>query len=510
MASLTATLDPRRLLRGHAIGKARAAARVGHWARAAELYRGCLRLEAELAPSWVQYGHALKEQGLLASAELAYRTAIALRPDHAETYVQLAVALSTGGRRRQAALTFFAALRIDPNATNARDALIGLGYEADAIDAAVRQGSLPVHALIIDADNTSDFGPAPATSTDPIPDLANTPIAGGADLAAATATPFVTAGLPDFRVVSVDTERAVGWAFLPCDFHHSVLVNVYQRAQLVACGLANRKRPERAVAGPRYTWFEIRWRECGFEPASKELCTLKFQRGEDGTACDNPVAGDGPAAPMGVDDLLEAELLIADNPCTASAGLHHFPAQAIIQLFYLDYLGRDADPGAVAMYADQLTSGDLTVDGLRMRLLRSAEFRARRVGPAHRLGRLVCQKSLAIYERSSFDSRPPLRQYQTLAVDDLGVSDTGEFLRSCQSRVLDRSNPAAVAELRMRIERSEMSRNDALRELVLAAAETGRYVEISPASLPLLSGQRDPRADDCEAAVGAAVRASAR
>ena len=48
----------------------------GDWSRAADLYRKVLERNPGNPPIWVQYGHALKESGRQAAAEMAYRTAL--------------------------------------------------------------------------------------------------------------------------------------------------------------------------------------------------------------------------------------------------------------------------------------------------------------------------------------------------------------------------------------------------------------------------------------------------
>ena len=52
-------------------GNAARAAR--SWNAAAGSHRKALKYQPELAPIWVQYGHALKESGNLGGAETAYR-----------------------------------------------------------------------------------------------------------------------------------------------------------------------------------------------------------------------------------------------------------------------------------------------------------------------------------------------------------------------------------------------------------------------------------------------------
>src|SRR5947199_304159 len=82
--------------------------------------------------------------------------------------------------------------------------------------------------------------------------------------------------------VDISLASAVGWAFLPFDFHHSVLVNVYRGNRLVAATVANLHRPAALAVGPKYNWFQINWKDWRYEPSQTELPGLVFQRGEDG------------------------------------------------------------------------------------------------------------------------------------------------------------------------------------------------------------------------------------
>ena len=61
----------------------------GNWALAAPRYRRALDRAPELAPIWVQLGHALKEQGDYAAAEAAYRRSLALDGRVRDTFLQL-------------------------------------------------------------------------------------------------------------------------------------------------------------------------------------------------------------------------------------------------------------------------------------------------------------------------------------------------------------------------------------------------------------------------------------
>jgi len=61
----------------------------GNWALAAPHYRRALDRAPDLAPIWVQLGHALKEQGDYTAAEAAYRRSLALDGSVRDTLLQL-------------------------------------------------------------------------------------------------------------------------------------------------------------------------------------------------------------------------------------------------------------------------------------------------------------------------------------------------------------------------------------------------------------------------------------
>jgi hypothetical protein len=62
------------------IMRADRAREAGQWQIAASLYRTALDRKPGNPPIWIQYGHALKESGNRAMAEVAYRTAIGYSP----------------------------------------------------------------------------------------------------------------------------------------------------------------------------------------------------------------------------------------------------------------------------------------------------------------------------------------------------------------------------------------------------------------------------------------------
>jgi GT2 family glycosyltransferase/glycosyltransferase involved in cell wall biosynthesis/Tfp pilus assembly protein PilF len=86
----------------------------GDWALAAPFYRRVLERAPDLAPIWVQLGHALKEQGDYPAAEAAYRRALALDGSVVDTLLQLGHLLKLQDRPAEAADAFARAVQLDP------------------------------------------------------------------------------------------------------------------------------------------------------------------------------------------------------------------------------------------------------------------------------------------------------------------------------------------------------------------------------------------------------------
>lgn len=108
----------------------------GQWELAARYYREALRILPKAPGIWIQYGHALKENGKIAEAEKAYREALRLNPHSADTYLQLGHALKLQGRMAEARTAYLRSTMLDPGLSAPRDALIGLGLTDEMVERA--------------------------------------------------------------------------------------------------------------------------------------------------------------------------------------------------------------------------------------------------------------------------------------------------------------------------------------------------------------------------------------
>lgn len=86
------------------------------WKSARAHYARVLALDPSLWATWVQYGHALKEQGELADAEAAYRQSLAITPENCDTWLQLGHVLKVRGKLKHALAAYVRAWEIDPMA----------------------------------------------------------------------------------------------------------------------------------------------------------------------------------------------------------------------------------------------------------------------------------------------------------------------------------------------------------------------------------------------------------
>jgi tetratricopeptide (TPR) repeat protein len=86
------------------------------WKSACIHYARALELDPSLWAIWVQYGHALKEQGRLEEAEDAYRRSLAITPENCDTWLQLGHVLKLRGKLKHALAAYVRAWEIDPMA----------------------------------------------------------------------------------------------------------------------------------------------------------------------------------------------------------------------------------------------------------------------------------------------------------------------------------------------------------------------------------------------------------
>ncbi len=119
--------------------RANAARDAKRWSEAASAYRDFLTLWPDRADIWVQYGHALKENGQREEAELAYRRAIELAPNVSDTHLQLGHLLKITQRLDAASESYLKALQLDPNDLHSRRELQHMARSRGALSSAARQ-----------------------------------------------------------------------------------------------------------------------------------------------------------------------------------------------------------------------------------------------------------------------------------------------------------------------------------------------------------------------------------
>lgn len=107
------------------------------WGAAEARYRKVLSDNPRLPRVWVQYAHAVKEQGDLWAAYGAYSHAVHLDPKVADTYVHLGHVQKQLGMTDEAAATLQRALQLRPSLSNVWQDLRDLGRDDDQLAAAV-------------------------------------------------------------------------------------------------------------------------------------------------------------------------------------------------------------------------------------------------------------------------------------------------------------------------------------------------------------------------------------
>lgn len=144
-----AGLKGRRLRRFNAqVAQGDAARAARDWKRAATHYGTALEIDPSSFPIRIQFGHALKEQGLVGDAESAYRTAIGFNTKDADAYLQLGHALKLQGKYNDAFEAYATATRIDPSLVDAQRELKNIsGHVTVASSGAILGQTTPHQSL---------------------------------------------------------------------------------------------------------------------------------------------------------------------------------------------------------------------------------------------------------------------------------------------------------------------------------------------------------------------------
>jgi GT2 family glycosyltransferase/tetratricopeptide (TPR) repeat protein len=129
-----ALANPKRTRKeAHILANADRARDAWQWPLAAKLYGEYLNRNPQDAPIWIQYGHALKEAGDLAQAEMSYRRGLALGPAVADSHLQLGHALKLQGKTEEAQAAYLRAFVLDPLLAVSATELGGLGWDAASV-----------------------------------------------------------------------------------------------------------------------------------------------------------------------------------------------------------------------------------------------------------------------------------------------------------------------------------------------------------------------------------------
>jgi lipopolysaccharide biosynthesis protein len=109
------------------VGEGDAANRRRQWPEAARAYAQALAIDPDLAAIWVQYGHALKEQGLLDAAETAYRSALGYMPQpDGDIHLQIGHLLKLRGMLPEAREAYLACLGVEPDNPHAKREIVAM------------------------------------------------------------------------------------------------------------------------------------------------------------------------------------------------------------------------------------------------------------------------------------------------------------------------------------------------------------------------------------------------
>jgi hypothetical protein len=175
---------------------------------------------------------------------------------------------------------------------------------------------------------------------------------------------------------------------------------------------------------------------------------------------------------------MKAEFLDQTGDQWERCTTRYLSARALIQLYYLDYLGRLPEEDGLNTWLQQLTRERLRVDRFRSEMLASDEFRRREVVASDRLGHMACIPYLGLYDRFRFDLAPPPQNCAMLAADILDCEDT-TFLRRCYTDIFHR-DPAReeLDDLHAELAAGNLGRLDLLRQFILDAALGGKLFDV--------------------------------
>jgi len=195
-------------------------------------------------------------------------------------------------------------------------------------------------------------------------------------------------------VTLLTTDEVSGFALHPRRSSYAVLVHVVRQNHILCSAIADRPPPSDRDRQSN-CWFSLNL--SGFSLSYPDLESLSFLIGETDELLDVVCITRRPdpstRAPLLVEDLILANV---GRPWTTGATyLDAEESQVseadIIELLYMDILGRQADSKGLATYLRHRREGRLTLADVRRELLDSAEYAARRKPLAFSPGAIFSQ-----------------------------------------------------------------------------------------------------------------------
>ena len=204
-----------------------------------------------------------------------------------------------------------------------------------------------------------------------------------------------------------------GWAWTPRRPGYRCVIHVVDESRILRVGLVSLPGDAReTLVGPSHRFeFDLSALE------NARLARLRFVIGEG-----QQELRVSHAAQMAMAVRREMKEFITVEDLLAVRSLHPWARGAtyydaidaglrpseIVDLFYLDYLGREADPEGLEHYCTRIESGASTYDDLRVDLLRSPEFEKRLRGPGELVGAIFSEELVyAPGRRLPWDHVPP-------------------------------------------------------------------------------------------------------